>query len=121
MRTLLIVDDEAEILMLARMALKREYQVLSAASGEAALAILAQTPIDALITDHRMPGLSGLELIRQARVLRPGLPCLLSTGFAPDAEMLEAVHALGIEGVIHKPWAPSELRQAIAALPGMTH
>lgn len=117
MRTLLIVDDEPEILRIASLVLKRSYRVLTAHSGEAALALVASEPVDALITDQRMPGMSGIELIRAARALCPELICLLSSGFTPDDEMLEAVHALGVEGVLAKPWTPQELREAIDGLP----
>ena len=64
------------------------YRVIEAHSGRRALDILqSSVDVDLLITDQAMPGMTGLELIRQVRTLRPTLPILLATGYAevPDA------------------------------------
>lgn len=116
MRSVLFVDDEPSIVTLAHLALKRRYRVVTATSGAAALALLAREPIDALVTDYRMGDMTGLELIRQCRASRPELPCLLSTGYATEAAMLEAEHALEAAGILGKPWTPAQLRAAIEAL-----
>lgn len=116
LKTLLIVDDEPAILKIATLALKRHCHVVTAGSGEEALEILAARPIDALVTDYRMPGITGLELIRASRAVAPELPCLLSTGFATDEALLEASQECVAVGILHKPWTPQELRAAIDGL-----
>ena len=118
MRTLLLVDDEPTILTLASMALGRRYRVLTAPSAEEALALAGAEALDLLVTDHRMPGMTGVELLQALRATAPGLPCVLSTGFTQEAALQEAL-ALGGVSLLHKPWGPLELRQAVeAALDG---
>lgn len=70
--TLLLVDDEENILSALKRLLRRDgYTLLSASSGEAGLEILARQPVDVILSDQRMPGMSGVEFLRQARTLRP--------------------------------------------------
>ena len=113
MRTLLIVDDEPEILMLSRLAFRRDFRVLTAMSGQEGLMLLEAEAIDLVVTDQRMPDMKGTDMLREAFKHRPGLPCILSTGYTQDADMLEAVHTLGVARVVFKPWSPSELLRHI--------
>ena len=88
------------------------YTIHEASGPEAALGILEQSAeIDLLIVDYAMPGMNGLETIRQARQRRPGLRPLLITGYA------EAVGG-GIVGIplLRKPFAPSELARVVAEI-----
>ena len=78
---ILLVDDEENILRaLKRVFRDRSWNVFTALGAEEALQILAQEKIDLLITDYRMPGKNGLELIREARKNQPQLPCFVLTG-----------------------------------------
>ena len=79
---MLVVDDEE----LYRRALERILQrvghaVISARDASEALAIVAAQPIDLVLADIRMPGLSGLELVRQIHEFAPDLPCIVITGY----------------------------------------
>ena len=88
------------------------YTIHEANGPEAALGILEQSAeIDLLIVDYAMPGMNGLETIRQARQRRPGVRPLLITGYA------EAM-ADGTVGIplLHKPFTPSELARTVAEL-----
>jgi len=82
--TILVVDDDVLIAMSTADMLKDlGHTVIEANSGAEALAILADgQAIDALVTDHAMPAMTGVELAERARALRPGLPVLLATGYA---------------------------------------
>src|SRR5262249_56705687 len=84
------------------------HAVVEATTGRAALGVLRSgDPIDVLLTDQAMPGMTGTELIRQARAQRPGLPVILATGYAEPA---------GIEAgipVLKKPYLPRALASAI--------
>ncbi len=83
--TILVVDDEEGICdATARMLRKAGYQVLTAYGGPEALAVASRHPgaIELLLTDVRMPGLSGVELADRLRAARPGLPVLLISGYA---------------------------------------
>lgn len=83
-RTILFVEDEILIAMVAaEMISDLGYKVLEAGSGKQALEILSgDAPIDLLITDYSMPRMTGAELARAARDLRPGLPVLIATGYS---------------------------------------
>ena len=76
---LLLVDDEAEILELLRMAF-HDFDVETALNAESATDLLRTKSFDALITDVRMPGGSGLTLIDHATALRPGIAVIVMTG-----------------------------------------
>ncbi len=88
-RTILLVDDEDGVRRLAVRALtKAGWTVLSAASGEAALALLADKgsscTIDAVLSDVIMPGMDGPALVREVRSLYPGIPAVLASGYTDD-------------------------------------
>ena len=84
MKTFLIADDEPVVLTMTALFLQKAgYSCLKAPDGKAALELFHQNPdIDALVSDIRMPGLTGFELGRAVRILNPGLPILLMSGFA---------------------------------------
>ncbi len=108
--SLLLVDDEARVLGALRRVLRREgWNIQTAESPRQALEILAEGPVDVVLSDHKMPGMSGTELLKEVRLRSPSTVRLLLTGWAeslPAAEMTAA----GIETVIPKPWDDSELR-----------
>lgn len=109
MPKILIVDDEQAILTLARLGLRRDFEVATASSGEEGLEQFRQAPVDCVVTDHRMPGMSGVEMLAAIRAIAPGVRCILSTGYSDDADLQRAVEEIGVERVIFKPWSPSEL------------
>src|SRR6185295_17374266 len=69
--TILVVDDEPSSLLLLERVLRPLYKVITAGSGEVALEVLKTEEISLLITDQRMPGISGTELLRESQLLRP--------------------------------------------------
>jgi len=80
-RTILCVDDEATPMLLRRFVLEKSgFCVLTAASGQEALQILDRQPVDLVLTDLLMPGLSGTELAREVKRRRPELPVVLLSG-----------------------------------------
>jgi CheY-like chemotaxis protein len=75
---ILCVDDEENQLAVRKLVLESKgYAVLTAASGRDALAVLAQHPVDLVLSDHLMPGLTGAELARQIKAQKPELPVIL--------------------------------------------
>ena len=85
--TVLFVDDYAEYVAAGRAYLERvddSLTVLSETSGEAALARLSREPVDCVVCDYRMPGMSGAELLEAVREEEPGLPFVLLTGHERD-------------------------------------
>jgi CheY-like chemotaxis protein len=117
-RVLLIVDDEPGILSALQRALRREgYDVVAADSGAAALRVLREQRVDAILTDHKMPGMSGLELIREVAAEWPGIPRLLLTGWGAEIAPEEA-RRLGIRALVAKPWADADLKARLREVLG---
>ena len=109
---LLLVDDSAEFLESAArlLALHQELRIVGrAASGSAALEQVAMLQPDLVLMDLAMPGMNGLETIRQARLRRPGLRSLLITGYAAIPSGAEIP-------VLHKPFTLDELGRRMAGL-----
>ena len=112
-RTLLVVDDEARILSALRRSLRREgWRVLTAGTPDEALRILDEEPIDAVLSDHKMPRMSGLELLEIAARRRPDAARILISGW-PDEIPAERLAALGVRALIPKPWDDAELKRIL--------
>ncbi len=113
-RRILLVDDEPDILDVCQRILKTDdYQVETAPSGDAALAQMKQRPFDVLVTDIKMPGLDGLELVQAVKEIAPYIPCVIMTGFSTMDTTLKALK-LGVDEYVIKPFAPEELMIAVA-------
>jgi len=113
--TLLFVDDDF-LISLSTAALLEDlgHDVIKASSGAAALDVLkGGKPIDLLITDYAMPGMTGVQLAEAVRTLRPELPILLATGYAD----LPANAALELPR-LSKPYQQRQLADQIASLLG---
>ena len=110
---LLLVDDEVHILKALRRTLAREgYRILLAENGPRALELLEEHPVDLVLCDQRMPGMSGVELLREVGRRRPALARVLLTGWPeeiPDAELLAA----GVGALLRKPWDNDELKEVL--------
>jgi signal transduction histidine kinase/ActR/RegA family two-component response regulator len=101
----LVVDDESAIVRLAKAVLPRHgIEVHSETDSRQAWDTLRAAPerFDVLITDHLMPGMTGMELVQQVRQLRPDLPIILCTGYA-EAVSPEQARALGVSERLLKP------------------
>jgi CheY-like chemotaxis protein len=106
----LCVDDEPRILAALRRSLRREgYELLWADSAGAAARILAERPVDVLLTDHKMRGVTGLDLIRDVAAQHPETARLLITGWTGELDP-EELESLGVRAVITKPWDDAELK-----------
>lgn len=83
MKKILIVDDEESIHLLYREELEEEgYGVLSAMSGEEALKIFESMPVDLVVLDINMPGIKGIDVLRQIKAKSPTLPVILSSAYS---------------------------------------
>jgi len=111
--TLLLVDDEARILSSLRRSLRREgWRVLTAGTPAEALRLLDEEPIDAVLSDHKMPGMSGLEVLEAAARRRPDAARILISGW-PDEIPAGRLEALGILALVPKPWDDAELKRIL--------
>jgi two-component system, cell cycle sensor histidine kinase and response regulator CckA len=119
-RRILFVDDEPSIVRLAQVMLKSQGHTVTAFGKPAnALAALKADPgaFDLLITDLTMPGMTGMDLARQVREVRPDLAIILSSGYADEVPE-ETLNALGIREVLPKPFQSQTLRAAIERAAG---
>ena len=116
--TLLVVDDEVDVLDSLRHQFHRTYRVLTSSSGAQAIELLEQNEVEVLLTDQRMPGMPGDVLLRRARQLKPDTIRMLFTGYADIQAVINAVNEGQIFRYILKPWDTAELeviiRQGIA-------
>ncbi len=109
----LIVDDERNISELARRILTGEgYPVSVAQGGEDALAMITGQPFDILLTDIRMPGMSGLELIKLVKARQPAIIVVVITGHGTVSTAVESLK-LGASGFVLKPFTPDELHATV--------
>jgi signal transduction histidine kinase len=111
--TLLVVDDEVDVLESLRHQFHRTYRVLTSSSGAQAIELLEQNDIEVLLTDQRMPGMSGDVLLRRARQLKPDTIRMLFTGYADIQAVINAVNEGHIFRYILKPWDTAELEGII--------
>ena len=115
--TLLVVDDEVDVLESLRHLFHRSYRVLIASSGAQAISILEHNEVHLILSDQRMPGMSGDVLLSHARKIQPDAIRMLFTGYADIQAVINAVNEGNIFRYILKPWDATELegilRQAI--------
>lgn len=110
----LIVDDEPEILDLMENLLEMEgFGVLRAESGEEALKISKGKSLLVVISDYRMPGMNGIELITELKRTHIGVPMIIATGYADVNIAIEAINNGGAYKLFKKPWDPFDLLQEI--------
>ena len=110
---LLLVDDETRILAALRRTLRREgYEILTAESVAEGLRILGSRKVDLVLTDQKMPGMSGLEFLAQVAARYPKVARLLITGW-PEEIPPDQIELLGIRALIPKPWDGQQLRSAL--------
>ncbi len=120
-RTILLVEDEADVRSLLIDALEQAgYRVVEADNGEIALDRLREPDlrVDVLVTDVIMPRLGGPELVRAGRALRPGLPVIFISGYAPDARALN-LGGDAITAFLQKPFSSLALCEQVASMLGL--
>ena len=111
---ILVVDDESSIRdLLAKTLALAEYDVDTAPDGRSALERLRLYPYDLLIADLKMPGIDGLNVIREAKRLKADLPVIIITGYSTETAAIEAVN-LGVSGYLTKPFRVPQVLAAAA-------
>jgi DNA-binding NtrC family response regulator len=110
----LIVDDEENVRSALRRSLRKSgHTLLFAESAAAALALLEREPVDVVLSDHLMPGMTGLQLLRQVRQAKPYAGRIMLTGHADLETAMEAIRRGDIDRFLTKPWDDVELRVAL--------
>ncbi|HTP85466.1 MAG TPA: response regulator [Bryobacteraceae bacterium] len=114
MAKILVIDDSVAVVeLMERILSEDEHEVFTASSGKDGEAILSSHPLDLVITDIYMPDVDGLELIRMARRVKPGLRILAMSSATGKYAILPVAKALGASGTLMKPFSRGELKDAV--------
>lgn len=113
-QTLLVVDDELDNLDALERIFRKRYHFLRANSGQEALHLLEQTPkVDVIITDQRMPQMTGVELLEKTLTSHPKMVRILLTGYTDIDSIIAAVNQGHIFRYITKPWDTTDLTNSV--------
>jgi two-component system response regulator HupR/HoxA len=107
--TVLIVDDEPRVLDALEAILAAEFRVLRADGGEEALQVLQGHDVAVIVTDHRMPRMTGIELLRRSQELAPEAVRIVLTAYTDVDSLMDAINTGHIYHFVPKPWDPNEL------------
>lgn len=114
-RTLLLVDDEPHILSALRRLFRPDgYKVLTANSGAEALELLAMHRVDVIVSDQRMPNMTGVEFLRRTKALHPDTIRMTLSGFTDLQSIIDAVNEGAVYKFLTKPWDDDLLRGHVA-------
>lgn len=113
--TVLFVDDERNILSTLRRLCRREpYNVMIANSGPEALEMLKESPAQVIVSDYRMPEMTGVEMLSAAKDIVPDSIRIILSGFADTQAIVEAINTGEIYRFLSKPWDDQELLTTIS-------
>ncbi len=107
--TVLVVDDEPRVLDALEAILAAEFRVLRAQSGDEALRRLPEAEVAVIVTDYRMPGMTGVEMLRRSQELAPAAMRIVLTAYTDVDSLMEAINTGRIYHFVAKPWDPNEL------------
>lgn len=110
----LFVDDEPRVLTTMRMLFRNRYELYYADGGAQALELLRTQPVDVIVSDQRMPGMTGIELLRAARELNPDAMRILLTGYSDLNAIIGSINEGEIFRFINKPWSNDDLIKTVA-------
>lgn len=111
--SLLFVDDEQQILFALRALFRQQYTIFTADNGREALNIIEKENIDIIVSDQRMPGMLGVELLKQVKEISPQTVRILLTGYSDADTVINTINTGEVYKFIQKPWDNIELRLVI--------
>ena len=111
---IMIVDDEPANLRTLERLFRSDYQVVTALSGAEALALLDQHDVALLISDQRMPAMTGIELMIKTVAIRPQMVKILLTGYTDVGALIEALNSGLVYCYLTKPWNNDDLRLTVS-------
>ncbi|MFA6401529.1 MAG: hybrid sensor histidine kinase/response regulator [Salinivirgaceae bacterium] len=111
--SILYIDDEETNLNVFKNTFRREYNVLLATSAQQGLHILKTEKVDLILTDQRMPEMTGVEFLKNTLIDFPDLNRILVTGYADFGALSEAINEAKISQFVQKPWDEDQLRKLI--------
>lgn len=107
--SVLVVDDEIDNLQLFLRTLRKNYNVLMANSSHEGFEVLKTNKIDLILSDHKMPGMDGLEFLKKVGELYPETIRILVTAYTDASTLINAINSVKIHRYIKKPWLPNDL------------
>src|SRR5947209_8684515 len=110
---LLVVDDEADLVHSVQDLLRFDYRVLGATRAADGLRIMEQEPVHIVMTDQRMPEMTGVEFLRRLRESHPDVVRLLFTAYADIKAVTDAINQGSVYRYIAKPFEPHELQAVL--------
>ena len=113
MPTVLLIDDEQRSLDAMRRTLEEDFDVLTASGTEEARVQLEQREVDVILCDQRMPGVTGVEFLREARERWPDSVRIVISGYTDSEDIIAGINEAGIYQYILKPWVPDHLLQTV--------
>ena len=111
--TILYVDDEESNLRIFKNTFRKQYNIITATSGAEALSLLDNQKIDLILTDQRMPGMSGVDFLKIAIEKYPELNRILITAYTDYDILQQAVNELKIFQYVEKPWKEEDIKSTI--------
>lgn len=111
--TLLVVDDEKDVGDSVHDLLRREFTVLRARSAEEGLKLMREHEVHLIMTDQRMPKVTGVEFLKSVRAGHPQAIRMLFTGYADLDSVIAAINQGHIFKFLKKPWQPNDLEHAV--------
>lgn len=112
--TLLIIDDEDSPRISLEMILKHDYNILSASNGPSAIKLAQENSVDVAISDIRMPGMSGIELLERLKFIDPSIEVVMLTAYETTETIRKALRLRACD-YINKPYDVSAMRAAVAS------
>ncbi|TKC87167.1 EAL domain-containing protein [Trinickia terrae] len=114
-RTLLLVDDDRSILQMLGRSLNRDgYEILCTTNPDEALDLLARHRVGVIVSDFRMPSLSGIDLLQKVKALYPDIVRILLSGYTEVQSITDTINEGSVQKFLTKPWDVALLRQHIA-------
>ncbi|MDP1633580.1 MAG: response regulator, partial [Gallionellaceae bacterium] len=112
---ILLVDDEPNVLSALKRIFRQEnYVITTAGNGQEALELLRKEPFHLMISDYMMPGMTGAELLKQAKAVKPEMIRIMLTGHADTGAVMGAINEGAVYKFILKPWNDDDLRVTVA-------
>ncbi len=110
---LLVVDDEPDVCDSVHDLLRREFRVLKATSANDGFRLMQEEEVHIVMTDQRMPRITGVELLERIKAGNPHAIRMLYTGFADLESIIAAINQGHVYAFLKKPWQPEELLEAV--------
>ena len=110
---IIVVDDEPANLRVLERLFRNDYEVITAESGEEALRLLGEHDAALVITDQRMPNMTGVELLKHTADIRPHMVRIILTGYTDVETLVEAINSGLVYKYVTKPWNNEELQLTV--------